>query len=126
MPQETESFDEPRPVWVWHSDKHWYAGRSLGRRRWPGGRWYEYDVTYLSSAGETVHRAVKDYDLCSRRPMAEPEKNAACARCGSSREDCDRREQTERPPYCCPQCWRSQERYAQHVRAGGRPRSRRV
>ena len=115
LPKEYEHLAQPRTVWVLHGDGRWYAGLSLGRWRWTGRQWQRYEVEYATESGETHHRSVWVSHVCSRGPMAEPEKDAPCARCGTSREDCDRREQAEWPPYCCPRCWRSTEKYALHV-----------
>ena len=116
MPKEYERFEAPQPVWVQHGSSEWCSGRSLGRLRSPGKKWNEYEVEYVTASGETEHRSVPNHRVSVRRPIAEPEKNAPCAQCGTSREDCNRRGQAEWPPYCCPRCWRAKEKYALHVR----------
>jgi hypothetical protein len=114
--KEYERYPAPRPVWVRHEPGQWYPGHSLGRLRWPGRPWSEQEVVYDTDLDATHHRTVSEDRVTSRRPMAEPERNAPCAQCGTSREDCDRREQAEWPPYCCTRCWRYNDNYALHVR----------
>lgn len=116
MPKEYERLPEPEAVWVHHGPGEWCPGHILGRLRWPGRRWSELEVEYNTNSGQHQHRVVWESRVCGRRPMAEPEKNAPCAQCGTSRADCDRREQAEWPPYCCPRCRRSRERYLLHTR----------
>jgi hypothetical protein len=119
MHEQYENVEPPRPVWIKHSDGLWYPGRSLGRLSEPNKRYSRFQVEYATSDG--LHRRVAmDASVKRRHSMAEPEKNAPCAQCSSSREDCDRRQQTEWPPFCCPRCRRSPEKYELHA-TGPRP-----
>ncbi len=119
MAEHYERLEPPRPVWVKHrGDGQWYPGVSLGRRYplWPQKRWVEFEVEYLTNSSEMYRRTVGDLYVKTRRPMDEPDKDAPCAQCDTSRRDCDQREQTQWPPYCCPRCRRSEKRYALHLR----------
>lgn len=118
MPPHYEAVDPPWPVWVRNpNDRRWYPGISVGRLypAWPDTWGARFDIAYSDDSGTMYRGTVYDHLVQSRSPVAEPEKDAPCARCGTSREDCDRRQQTERPPYCCPRCWRGKERYELHV-----------
>jgi hypothetical protein len=114
MHEQYDNFEPPRPVWIKHSDGLWYPGHSLRRLSEPNKRYSRFQVAYATSNG--LHRLVAmDLFVKSRHPMAEPGKNVPCAQCGSSREDCDRRQQTDWPPFCCPRCWRSPKKYELHA-----------
>lgn len=118
-----DRFEPPRPVWVRNPEHRcWYAGMSFGQvfPAWPNKRRRYVQVEYADDAGQKYQGTVMDLYVMSRHPMPEPEKDAPCAQCGTSRADCHRRAETQCPPYCCPRCRRSRERYVLHARGTGR------
>jgi hypothetical protein len=119
VPQHYEPLEPPRSVWVKSpGDRCWYPGIGVGKLypAWPDKRRVRFDVSYSDDVGTMYRGTVYDHLVQDRSPLAEPDKDAPCAQCGTSRELCNRRQQTERPPYCCPRCWRSPEQYALHIR----------
>lgn len=84
---------------------------------WPRNHRRYVQVQYADDGGQMYQGTVMDLLVKSRHPVREPEKDACCARCGTSRADCHKRAETAWPPYCCPRCRRSPERYVLHARA---------
>ncbi len=87
MPPHYEALEPPRPVWVKNpNDRRWYPGISVGRLypAWPDRRSVRFDIAYADDSGTMYRGTVYDHLVESRSPLAEPEKDAPCARCGTS------------------------------------------